>query len=259
MKRVLLVFASLLIGLTTASATELNHTKSKIKLDKKTNYRYAQPIMFIERDVEFIIFPDGSFDFNTNINNGYYDDVYYRSNSRRSNVNVSYRGPNSRIKYSSSRYPNRGVSISRDRDGTVRRIGNVYLNYDRYGRITRAGSIFMRYERGRHSQLSRVGGLQVEYNRWGEIKYTRGQVNRFYNDYCNFCGVNSCGVTHDFRKNRGNGHGHGHGNHNNHDDDWFDNNDDWYDNDDGVYDDSYFYYKQNGKVKKHKKNKKYKR
>ena len=246
MKRLLLVFASLLIGLTTASATEQHNQESITKFDKTKKYRFTQPIMFVERGVEFLIFPDGSFDFNTNINDGFNDEAYYRSNSRRSSINVMQRGPSASIKYSSNRYPNKGVSISRDRDGKVRRIGNVYVNYDRYGRITRTGSVFMSYNRGKHSNLSRVGGLQVNYNRYGEIVNTRGQVNRSYNNYCNFCGVQSCGVTHDF----GNGHGNQHNDHN----------DDWYDNDDGVYnDDGYYYFKQNGKVKKQKKNKKYKK
>lgn len=240
MKRVLLVFASVLIGLTTASAKELNKTELKIKLNKK-NYRYAQPIVFMERGVEFLIFPDGSFDFNTNKNQ--YDDTYYRANSRRSSINRSYRGPNSRIKYSATRYPNRGISISRDRNGTVRRIGNVHLNYDRNGRITRAGTVFMNYNRGRHSNLSRVGGLQVDYNRWGEIEFLQGQVNHFNNDYCNICGINSCGITHDFGNNRGKEKKHK--KHNNHGNNRY--------NDD-VYDNNYYYFKQNGKVKKHKKN-----
>ena len=66
MKRLLLLFAGLLIGLTSASATELHHQKKKTKIDKTKRYRYAQPIMFVERGVEFLVFPDGSFDFNTN-------------------------------------------------------------------------------------------------------------------------------------------------------------------------------------------------
>ena len=177
-----------------------------IKHKKK---RYAQPIMFVKRGIEFLIFPDGSFDFNNNIDDGFYDDTYYRFNSRRSNINTTRRGPNSSIKYRLNRYTNRGVLISRDRDGKVRRIGNVYVNYDRSGRITRTGSIFMSYNRGKYSNLYRVDGLQVNYNQRGEIVNTRGQVNRFYNDYCNFCGVQSCEITHDF----GNGRGH----HTNHD------------------------------------------
>ncbi len=257
MKRVLLVCAGLLIGLTTVSATELNSQKLSSKLDIKKNYRYAQPIMFMERGIEFLIFPDGSFDFNTNAQGQYYDDgYYYRRNTRRSNVNNTYRGPNGRINYNTN---NRGTYILRDRNGTVRRIGNVYLNYDRFGRITRAGSIFMSYSRGRHSNLFRVGGLQVDYNRWGEIVYANGQVSRFNRDYCNYCGVTGCDMPHDFRNTRRHQQGHVNGNHNNHNDDWFDDdNTDWSD-EDGVYDDGYYYFKQNGKVKKHKKNKKYKR
>lgn len=209
MKRVLQESASLLIGLTTASATEQHNSESKKGFDKTQKKRYAHPIMFVERGIEFLIFPDGSFDFNTNIDDGFYDDTYYRSNSRRNNINTTHRGPNSSIKYRSNRYTNRGVSISRDRDGKVRRIGNVYVNYDRSGRITCTGSIFMSYNRGKYSNLYRVGGLQVNYNQRGEIVNTRGQVNRFYNDYCNFCGVQSCEITHGF----GNGRGH----HTNHD------------------------------------------
>lgn len=238
MKRLVLLFAGLLIGLTTASATEQNIENTDAHFKKNKHSRLAQPIVFIERGVEFLIFPDGSFDFNTNIDNNYYNDIYYKNNSRRSNINVAYRGPNVNIQYSNARLNrNRGVSIIRDRNGMVRRIGNVFLNYDRVGRITRAGSVFMSYNRGRHSNLSRVGNLRVNYNRWGEIINTRGQVNRF-NDNCNFCGTLSCDVDHR--------HGNRHRNNN----DWDDRR-----NVDRFDDDNYYYYKQNGKVKKQKKNK----
>ncbi len=242
MKRLVLLFASVLIGLTTATATELNNQTFEKDLDKLKRYQYAQPITFIERGVEFLIFPDGSFDFNMVSGN---HDAYYNSHSRRSNVNISYRGPNTHIQYTNAPI-NRGLNIIRDRHGSIRSIGNMYLNYDRYGRITRAGSIFMDYERGKHSSLYKVGGLRVDYNKWGEIINIRGQVNRF-NTNCNFCGLQSCGVTHNFE----NGQGH----HNNHDNDW----DDRYNDDVCNNDENYYYYKQNGKVKKHKKNKKYKR
>lgn len=235
MKRLVLLFAIVLIGLNTAAATELTNQKNGNDLKKIKPNRYSQPITFMERGVEFLIFPDGSFDFNTNTRNSY-DDAYYKSNSRRGNINVSYRGPNTNIQYTNTRI-NRGIDISRDRNGTVKRIGNVYLNYDRQGRITRAGSIFIDYDKGRHSYLSRVGGLRVDYNKWGEITKLRGQVNRF-NTNCNFCGTLSCYID----------RGHETRNHNN---DWYDRfNDDVYNNDD-----NYFYYKQNGKVKKQKKNK----
>ena len=190
MKRVLLVFASLLIGLTTATATEQNNTTSKIKLEKKKNYRNAEPIVFMERGIEFLIFPNGTFDFNTKTNNTFYNDAYYRNNSRRSNINTSQRGPNSNIGFTSVSKKNRGVSILRDRTGKIKQIGNVFLNYDRHGNITRAGSISINYTRGINTTVNQVGGLKVNYNRFGEIINTRGHVNgnnnRNYNDYYYF-------------------------------------------------------------------------
>lgn len=234
MKKRLLLFAGLLIGLTTASATELNTNNPDTHFDINKRNRYAQPIMFVERGVEFLIFPDGSFDFNTNTRNGY---NYYKPNSRRrNNVNVGYRGPNARIQFSTYN-SNRGVSISRYRNGNIKRIGNVYLNYDRFGNITRAGSVFIDYNRG-NGLVRQVGGLKVKYNRWGEIVNLRGQVNHFNNN-CNVCGDFLCDVNHNHGKNR------------NRNKDWNNRyNDDVYNNDD-----NYYYYKQNGKVKKQKKNK----
>ena len=236
MKRLLLLFAGLLIGLTTVSAKALNHQKLENNLDITKRYRYAQPIMFVERGVEFLIFPDGSFDFNTNANNSYYGNSYYKKNSRRGSKNVTYGNRNSRYKYNAYRHNKKGVSISRDRDGKVRRICNVYLNYDRYGKIKRAGSVYMNYGY-RHGKLNQVGGLRVHYNHWGGIINTRGQVKR-YSDYCNFCGAQSCTVDHSHRDRH----------HDNHDNDW---DDDIHDNDD-----NYYYFKQNGKVKKHRRNNK---
>lgn len=231
MKRLVLLFAGLLIGLTSVSATELHHQKQKTKLDITKRYRYAQPIVFVERGIEFLVFPDGSFDFNTNYENTFYNDSYYRKRtSKRSNVNTTYGAPGKRVKYTSYRHRNRGVSISHDRDGKVRRIGNIFLNYDRRGRLKRAGSIYMNYKR--NGTLTQVGGLIVNYNHWGEIVHTRGQVNHFSNS-CNICGVSSCDIDHNQR-----------------DGDYYD--DDWYEHDD---DENYYYYKQNGKIKKHKKRK----
>ncbi|NMH88189.1 hypothetical protein [Flavivirga algicola] len=225
MKRLVLLFAGLLIGLTTVSATELHHPKTKDYLNTTKYYRYAQPIMFMERGVEFLIFPDGSFDFNTNAYSDYYKASHYKRNSRRGLVDATYGIRNKRHKYNNPYRYNRGFSISHDRDGKVRRIGNVYLNYDRFGKIKRIGSVYMSYRHGRYMVLNQVGGLQVRYNRWGEIINTRGQVKR-HDDYCNFCGVQSCTTEHAFEyRDR------------HHDDD------------------NYYYYKKNGKVKKQPKRK----
>lgn len=217
----LLLSAMVLMGLTSATTTAKAAVLQGEDFKNTTRYRYAEPIMFVERGVEFLIFPDGSFDFNTNIGDSHYDDnVYYRgTNTRLGSVNVTVGAPGtvSRVRYSAPR--SGGVLIQHDFDGKVRRIGNVFINYDRAGKIKRAGSVYISYDR--FGRLSQVGGLRVTYNRWGEIVNISGIVN--YNNASLNCGV-------------GSGHGGNYGD----DDDWDD-------------DDDYYYYKQGDKVKKQKK------
>lgn len=227
MKKQLLFIAAMLIGLTSATATTSGHGVSNGEDLNTARYRFAEPIVFIERGVEFLIFPDGSFDFNTEIVTTT-PNVYYRTNTRRSSVNTTYGAPGTvnRVHYSTPRP--RGVIITHDANGLVRRIGNVFINYDREGRIKRAGSVYMNYQRG-NGLLRQVGGLRVDYNHWGEIVHISGIVNQYNQDF-------NCGV--------GSGHG---------------GNNFIGINDLNHYDDDYYYYRKNGKVKKKKKNKKFKR
>lgn len=221
MKKQLLFIAAMLMGLTSATATTAGYAVSNGEDFNTNRYRFAEPITFIERGVEFMIFPDGSFDFNTEIVNNT-SNVYYRTNTRRSSVNTTYGAPGtvSRVTYSNPR--STGVIITHDANGQVRRIGNVFINYDREGRIKRAGSVYMSYQRG-NGLLRQVGGLRVNYNRWGEIVHVTGMVNH-YNANLN-CGVGS---------------GHGGNNFIGF-------------NDVDHYDDDYYYYRKDGKVKKTKK------
>lgn len=226
MKKQLLFIAAMLIGLTSATATTAGHAVSNGEDLNNARYRFAEPIVFIERGVEFLIFPDGSFDFNTEIANNT-STVYYRSNTRRSSINTTYGAPGTvnRVHYSTPRP--RGVIITHDNNGQVRRIGNVFINYDREGRIKRAGSVYMSYQRGNGS-LKQVGGLRVNYNRWGEIIHISGIIN--HNNSNLNSGLNS-------------------GHHLNNFIDF---------NDIEHYDDNYYYYRKNGEVKKTKKNKNFK-
>lgn len=232
MKKQVLLFTVLLMGLTAVTAKEKHSVISGE--DLITRYRYLQPIMFVERGVEFMIFPDGSFDFNTNLVNStpHNDNYYYRQSTRvtrRGPVNTTFGAPGivNRVHYSTLR--NRGVLIQHDRDGKVRRIGNVFINYDRFGKIKRAGSVYIQYNR-RNGILSRVGGLRVNYNRFDEIISTFGFVSPFSN-MCGVCGEIGCTINH-------NGHFDTHDK--NRDDNW-------------NTDEDYYYYKQNGKVNKQKK------
>ena len=226
MKKIVLLFTGMLMSLTTVTASEIKTDNPKGKhLDITKRYRYAQPIMFVERGIEFMVFPDGSFDFNTNYEGSFNNAPNYRKRAKRRSVNRTYGAPRHQALQ-------RGVHIAHDNYGNIRRIGNVYLNYDRYGKIKRVGSVYMGYNRG-NQKLTQVGGLRVNYNHWGKIVRTHGQVKP-YRSACNICGATSCNVNH--------AHGDTH-----HDNDW---NDDVYNNDDDFY-----YYKQNGKTKKQKKRK----
>jgi hypothetical protein len=159
MKKITLLVASIfLFGGIVANATERNNGRSPV------DFRNADPIVFTERGVEFYVFSDGQFDFNTRPSN---DEVYYKS-GRRNGPNRTYGSP------SNGQNRNYGVKVEHDYTGKVRRIGNVFINYDANDRIKRVGSVYMTYNR---YALTQVGGLQIVYNRRGQIVDIFGAVN----------------------------------------------------------------------------------
>lgn len=163
MKKITLLVASIFImGGGVANATEKTNFSAERRLP--IDFRNEDPIVFTERGIEFLVFPDGQFDFNTrpSANN----DMYYKSN-RRSNVNSTYGAP------TISRNENYGVRVEHDTYGRVRRIGNVFINYDANDRIKRVGSVYMSYNR---FALEQIGGMQIIYNRRGQIVDYVGSV-----------------------------------------------------------------------------------
>lgn len=146
MKKVLILILALL-SVTISNADSLKSTSKS-----GVNSRYNDVINFIERGIEFHIFLNGEFDFNTN-----------------------------------TRY-NNGVRIKRDYNGKVRRVGNVFINYDRRGNVRRIGNVYMNY---RFGQLTKVGGLLINYDRWGN-PYFEGSVKRnrvYYGNNNPNCGI----------------------------------------------------------------------
>jgi hypothetical protein len=230
MKKFVLFNAMVLLTLTSATVSAGNAVSRGEDQYNATHFRFAQPIQFVERGITFLIFPDGSFDFNTeSFGQSYQTEMYYRTplNTRRGNaVNVTFGAPGTvnRVHYATPR--NNGVLIQHDIDGKVRRIGNVFINYDREGRIKRAGTVYMSYMRGRNGSLRQVGGLRVNYNVWGEIVHITGVVNAF--NTTQICEIGNNNQQDSF----------GYGDFNNFNDT-----------------ETYYYYRQNGKVKKQKKNK----
>jgi hypothetical protein len=223
MKKITLLVASILLfGGGVANATEKNNFSHERRLP--VDFRNAEPIVFTERGVEFFVFPDGQFDFNTRPSNG---GMYYKP-SRRNIVNRTYGAP------TNSRNGNYGVKVEHDNMGRVRRIGNVFINYDSNNRIKRVGSVYMTYNR---YALEQVGGLQIIYNRRGQIIDIVGTVKgrRAYEYSQNNNGNND----HDDYGNNHNNNGN-----NNHDCDNDRDND--YDYNQNSNDQDQYYFKNNG-------------
>ncbi len=128
----------------------------------ENNFNQNQPFTFHERGIDFYVFPNGEFDFNTEPTRE--TAIVYRSGRR--NLN-----------------PNNGVIIEHDTQGRIRRIGNVFLNYDFQNRIKRIGSVHMKYNR---FALSQVGGMRVIYDRRGNLIKTVGLIkeNEIRYGYC---------------------------------------------------------------------------
>ncbi len=123
MKKQVLLFTALLIGLTTVTANENLSVTTADDLSI-LNDSYAQPIIFMERGIEFMIFPNGSFDFNTNANqqtSHFESNYYYRSSAqtRRGSVNMTFGAPATfnRVRYSVPR--NQGVIVTHDVNGKL--------------------------------------------------------------------------------------------------------------------------------------------
>ncbi len=160
----------------TVEAKKGNDLTNSIKI----NYNYNNAVNFIERGIEFYVFTNGEFDFNSHINDSYYNERRARNNNLR---------------------------IERDFRGRIRTIGSVFINYDLRGNVSRIGNIFMRYNSGR---LTRVGNLNVRYNRGGYANFSGYVRDNFYYDngirinlnIGDVCNYNDTYFSHrDFRRN----------------------------------------------------------
>lgn len=170
MKKITLLVASILLVGSMAYASENPVFSDNNKKGPRHNadYRNVEPIAFMERGIEFYVFPDGQFDFNTR-----------PSGPRHATVNTTYGAPGVRTSgyYGPANY---GVRVEHDNFGRLRRIGNVFINYDGFNRVKRVGSVYMRYN---SFALTQVGGLRILYNRRGQIIDVIGYVNGWSHGY----------------------------------------------------------------------------
>jgi len=162
-KITLLVVASILLLGSMAYASENpvfsdNTNRRGFYID----YRDAEPIIFKEREIEFMLFPNGEFDFNTR--------------PTRPRMINAYGFPKGAY-YGTSE---RGVRIEHDNFGRVRRVGNVYINYDVYGKVKRIGTIYISYN---SFAVTRIGNMRIIYDRRGRIVNVFGFINYANNGY----------------------------------------------------------------------------
>lgn len=227
MKKITVLLA-LLIGIFAfANTNNVNNTQTINSLDIG-RYNHMQPLKFIERGIEFFVFPNGEFDFNSHPRNR-------RTRRHGVHINISHGAPGFfHSSYYGNSHPNRGVRIEHDYLGRVRRVGNVFINYDSRSRIKRIGSVYMNYNR---NLLANIGGLHLYYSRNGRIHRTTGTIK--HNGGCHYCGISSCSTNHY------GGHNNHYENHNGYD---YNNYGDYNYNDDDLY----YYRKGNKKSKKSK-------
>jgi hypothetical protein len=200
MKKNVLLLALLLGAFGISNANSINENNLTTN-NQTSRYGQMEPFRFIERGVEFYVFPNGEFDFNTH-------PEYRRTPRMHTSINNSYGAP----AYNS--HSNHGVTIEHDHLGRVRRIGNVFVNYDAFNRIKRVGSVYMNYN---CNLIRNIGGLHVFYDRHLRIIRTSGYIK--YNLGCHFCGSHSCSTNHYSSSNHAHNNGHGYNNNGNWDND----------------------------------------
>ena len=167
MKKItLLVVASiLLVGNMALASENLVFSDNTNRRGYYIDYRDAEPIIFRERGIEFMLFPNGEFDFNT------------RPSGPRYHVNGTNGAPGTRGYYGPSE---RGIRVEHDNFDRVRRVGNVYINYDAFGRVKRIGTIYMSYN---SFAVTKVGNMRIVYDRRGRIVDVYGFINHANGGY----------------------------------------------------------------------------
>ena len=162
MKKITLLVASILLVGNAVNASEIITYSDE---ENGMRYSFDEPISFTERGIEFFVFRNGEFDFNTRPHDNQ-GDYFYKTAGKRG-ASTQARRP---INY--------GTRIEHDSFGRVRRIGSTFINYDNRDRVSRIGTVYMIYNR---AALAQIGGMRIVYNRRGEIVDTVGRIKGYNN------------------------------------------------------------------------------
>ena len=148
MKKFYLLLTLLVVGFSTKAAPAAGENFER--------RGYEDAFIFVERGVEFAVFPDGQFDFFFNSRKNF--------NRIPPHINYSY---NSGYNY--------GPFVQYDDFGAVIQIENVPVYYDYYGRIIQAGRVQIRYNA--FGMVNRIGNMFVNYNPYRQFTHTSGYIN----------------------------------------------------------------------------------
>jgi hypothetical protein len=160
MKRILLFIAAGLMMTITAQANEIS-LKQTNDFDNNPRYRTIQPVLFTYNQVDYALFPNGEIEF----------ELAMRRSRSTLNRRSSIRSQNTYNTSNRSSFDRRFVRYNRR--GQVTKIGSTRVFYNSLGQVAKVGNLNVHY---RNRVLNSVGGLQVLYNRRGEITAARGHV-----------------------------------------------------------------------------------
>jgi hypothetical protein len=149
----------LLLTIASANAAKIDTPESSYQ----TPFN-GKAYIFIEGGVEFSVFTDGQFDF-----------VYLDTQQ---STMLSFNTPSVFLSFNAGR--DYEAYLQYDDYGAIIQIEDVPVYYDVYRRIIKAGEVEISYI---NSVISRIGGLQIFYNRYGDYDYYTGYINsynRFY-------------------------------------------------------------------------------
>lgn len=168
MKKVFVLVVVFLVGITTQafSTNQLSVVKNP---GIKHRYDKSQSIRFVENGVRYEIFTDGTFDF-TVINPAH---LYNRGRRGHRITQVSY-APGA-VQYVRGKRYRRSLILT-DHYGNIIGIGSTPITYKRNGKVKSIGFVNMKYHRG---YLVRVGGMELIYDRYGNIRRTIGHVKPY--------------------------------------------------------------------------------
>lgn len=159
MKKAGLFFMSILLLLGFTSCVSMEDTRSASQPQAMGTYKGSVPFIFVERDVEFAIYPTGEFDF-----------AYVGPNYRY----TPYNGPRRPFSYNGGY--NYDVYLQFDRFGAVIQVESVPIFYDYYGRIIQAGNVILRYS---GDYVTQIGNMHIIYERGGVYLASSGYVNNY--------------------------------------------------------------------------------